>query len=474
MNAEFFKIRIANKPEKAEEKYMFLVDSEQLATRIALAGFVGVPVLGYETSGRCFTLQSFIEYMRSLELKGTYRSEYVYVLACSSKAVNDELAKCLSEEALSIKEGWQLFRSKGYLEDPKHEAELKTILKDFISEQEGATGVPEITAKCVGDIDDEEVDWLIPNYIPAGQITLLVGDGGQGKTSIWCNLVAGITSGQKTIFEADNPFSDSSPRCCMFFSAEDSVPKVLKRKLRKAGADEKKVLFVDLADENFGLLKFDSPALEKLIEENRPAVVVFDPLQSFIPSNVQMASRNAMRQCMTPLISLGEKYGTAFLIVMHTNKKIGVSGRTRCADSADIWDIARSVLIVGSTGDGEIHYISHEKSNYAAPEATLLYTIEEDKVIYQGTTEKKDRDFVAENVQVTRTAPARDEAKEVILNILSDDKEHEVSELDSRVKAAGVSFATLKRAKEDLKREGRVKYRCEGFGKDKTFYIKRV
>jgi hypothetical protein len=230
---------------------------------------------------------------------------------------------------------------------------------------------------------------------------------------------------------------------------------------------------VDLTDDKFELIKFDSPVLEELISENKPAVVVFDPLQSFIPSTVQMSSRNAMRQCMNPLISLGEKYGTAFIIVMHTNKKIGVSGRTRCADSADIWDIARSVLIVGSTGDGDIHYISHEKSNYAAPETTLLYRIEDDQVIYQGTSEKKDRDYVAKNAQVTRSAPARDEAKEVIMNILSDDEEHEVSELDGSVKAAGISFATLKRAKEDLKREGKVKYRCEGFGKDKIFYIRR-
>lgn len=472
MNINAFKVYMSNGPEKPSDRYMFLVDSKALSERLTMAGYRSTPILSYGTDGECFTLEKFREYMTSLDCKGSCRSDHVYVVACSVKSVNDALCSYLDSQSLSFRSGWKLFHNKGYLENAEHEEELTRLLDEYIAHSEGSTK-SSIKAVSVSDVEEEEVEWLVPTYIPTGQITLLVGDGGQGKTSIWCNLVAGITSGNKTIFETDIPFSGGSSQKCMFFSAEDSVPKVLKRKLKQAGADQSKVLFVDLTDENFDLIKFDSPALEQLISENRPAVVVFDPLQSFIPSNVQMGSRNAMRQCMNPLIALGEKYGTAFIIVMHTNKKIGVSGRTRCADSADIWDIARSVLIVGSTGDGDIHYLSHEKSNYTAPGSTLLYTIEDGRVIYQGTSEKKDRDYVAENAMVTRSAPARDEAKEIIMNILSDDGDHEVSDLDGIIKAAGISYATLKRAKEDLKREGKVNYRCEGFGRDKVFYIRR-
>ena len=346
--------------------------------------------------------------------------------------------------------------------------ELNKLIEDTRTETK-------IRALSMSEVEEEPVEWLIPNYIPSGQISLLVGDGGQGKTSIWCNLVAGITTGKKTILEESIPFDGNGKgRKCMFFSSEDSVPKVLKRRLRTAGADESKVLFVDLTDKNFDLIKFDSPELEELISENRPALVVFDPLQSFIPASVQMGSRNAMRQCMSPLIALGEKYGTAFLIVMHTNKRLGVSGRTRCADSADIWDIARSVLIVGYTGEANIHYCSHEKCNYAPPEETVLYSIEDGRVVYKGTSDKHDKDYVSENSAISRTAPARDEAKEVILNILEDGERHKVAELDSTVKASGVSFGTLKRAKTELKNEGKIRYIAEGFGNTKTFYVEKV
>lgn len=348
-------------------------------------------------------------------------------------------------------------------------------VEEFMEFVDNARPETRIKALSMVEIEEEPVEWLVPNYIPSGQITLLVGDGGVGKSAIWCNLVSGITSGSKTIFEEEIPFENlGKGRKCMFFSSEDSVPKVLKKRLRTSGADESKVLFVDLTDKDFDLIKFDSPELEELISENRPALVVFDPLQSFIPATVQMGSRNAMRQCLSPLIALGEKFGTAFLIVMHTNKKLGVSGRYRCADSADIWDIARSVLIVGHTGEKNVRYLSQEKSNYAPPEDTILYSIEEGRVVFKGTSEKKDRDYVSENSAISRTTPARDEAKDIILSVLDDGERHLVSDLDKTVKSAGVSFATLKRAKGELKTEGKIRYSAEGFGSSKTFYVERT
>lgn len=410
-----------------------------------------------------------------------FKGANVVILADNDKSGKDSVKK-IEEDLRSVAKSVKVVIptpdiEKGDISDffASHTVEELNELVDKTGPESNARPEPKIKALSVSDIEEEPVEWLIPNFIPIGQISLLVGDGGQGKTSIWCNLIGGLTSGSKTLLESENPFEcKKEGKTCMFFSSEDSVPKVLKKRLRASGADQSKVLFVDLKDKNFDLIKFDSPELEELISVNRPCLVVFDPLQSFIPASVQMGSRNAMRQCMSPLIALGEKYGTAFLIVMHTNKKLGVSGRTRCADSADIWDIARSVMIVGYTGESGIHYLSHEKSNYEQEEDTILYTIEDGQVIFKGTSEKKDRDYVAENSKATRTSPARDEAKEIILNILKDKELHRVADVDSAVKASGISFTTLKRAKQELKNEGKIQYKAEGYGSTKTFYVKRV
>lgn len=35
-------------------------------------------------------------------------------------------------------------------------------------------------------VDEREPEWLVPQCIPKGQITIAGGDGGSGKTTFWC------------------------------------------------------------------------------------------------------------------------------------------------------------------------------------------------------------------------------------------------------------------------------------------------
>ena len=45
-------------------------------------------------------------------------------------------------------------------------------------------------------IPEEEAQWLVPGYLPQGQITLLAADGGVGKTTFWCQLLGALSSGR--------------------------------------------------------------------------------------------------------------------------------------------------------------------------------------------------------------------------------------------------------------------------------------
>ena len=319
-------------------------------------------------------------------------------------------------------------------------------------------------------VEEKEPEWLVSCYIPKGQITILAGDGGSGKTTVWCAIAAAVSSGERCFLEHDNPFSkECGPGIVLFFSSEDSVEYTLKGRLRKSGAKLENVLSMDLSDERFPEIKFDAPLLEELIKEYKPELVIFDPLQSYVPPDIQMGQRNAMRACLNPLIGLGEKYGTTFIIIVHTNKQAGLWGRKRIADSADIWDIARSVLITGETGDG-LRYISQEKSNYGPLAQTVLFKLDSGKIEFEGYTNKKDKDFVSAVQAATYQAPAREDAKAFILDYLKDG-EKETADLDGMMKAQGVSSKTLERAKADLKKEGKITYFSRGF-KPKVHYCK--
>lgn len=241
-------------------------------------------------------------------------------------------------------------------------------------------------------IEEQPVSWVINGYIPTGSITVLAGDGGSGKTFTMCDVLAGISSGKETIFETNclPGIFDREPANVLFFSGEDSLSRVLKRRLKDAGANMERVFTVSPASELFPFIHFGSKSVAWAIEKYRPALVAFDPVQAFVDSGTEMCSRSDMRSQFAPLIALGEKYGTAFLLLVHTNKGSGY-GRNRAADSSDIWDAARSFLMCGQLG-GEIH-VSQEKSSYGRLQPTVLGEIRQGRLVFTGSTEERDREF---------------------------------------------------------------------------------
>lgn len=321
--------------------------------------------------------------------------------------------------------------------------------------------------------EEREKEWLITGYIPKGAVTLLCSDGGIGKTTLWCDTLAAFTTGRSTIFDKalEIPFHTGQTRSVMYFSKEDPTEEILKRKLREAGADQTKIRCFGLDDERLNKIWYGSLLLEKLVEKYRPDIVVFDTLQAFLPDGVDMAKRKDMRDALNPLNALGAQFGTAFLMIMHTNKSNN-SGRQRMADSSDIWDLGRSALMAGRTKEEGIMYLSHEKSNYGRLQKTILFSVTDSGIEYKGTSKRKDRDYMADNMSNPMPSPKMDEARDFILENIEDGME--VCELEKMAKSAGITTATLREAKAALKKEKRIRIGSIGFGKDKKWLLYTV
>lgn len=314
-----------------------------------------------------------------------------------------------------------------------------------------------VTIKTADKLDNSPVEWLIPEWIPKRGIVLLASDGGIGKTFIWISILSALSRGESTFLRYDPTITEEKTVLCI--SGEDAE-NILRSRLEKAGAKLQNVLCV-AQDTETEEITFGSEFLEKIIEKYRPAIVVFDPLQSFLGSNVDMSRRNQMRQALKPLAVLSSKYDMPVLIVMHTNKR-DADGRNKLADSSDIWDIARAVLMAGFTEDQE-RYVSLEKSSYADHMAvsTILFNLEGGRVHFSGTTDKKMADFVAEKKQRNADAePKRSKQAECcdsILLILSEHADGYTSNtLDSDLSELGYSTATIKRAKKELVEAGHI------------------
>ena len=317
----------------------------------------------------------------------------------------------------------------------------------------------------LADVPLQNVDWLVPDLLPRGELSLLGADGGTGK-GIWqAQLIAYVTAGKTSGFF---PLPPQQTGKVLLLAGEDDPGKVLKARLLAAGADMNRVLVLT-ADDYFGKtgqpLTLKDQALADFAAKAGPLLLIVDPLQSFLPSDVEMASRNQMRSALLPLRAIAAKQGCAVLIVMHSNKKQGVSGRARLADSSDIWDMARSVLMMGhAKNDGKI-YLSHEKNSYARPQQTVLLHIDDVEVegvktaraVFDGYTDKKDADFIEE--RRVRTAETRQDTRSAILNVLSESRLGSMPSNELRaavLREVGCSDSTYNRVYSELVKSGEI------------------
>lgn len=117
-------------------------------------------------------------------------------------------------------------------------------------------------------------------------------------------------------------------------------------------------------------------------------------------------------------------------------------------------------------------YLSNEKNNYAELQETILFTIDTEEQVHKaGTSWKHDRDYILDT-ENAKSAPKREECKAYLLKALAEvGGSMQTDALDAMAKDAGYSFSSIKRAKAELKREGKVRYSQTGDNKDRVWHI---
>ena len=204
-------------------------------------------------------------------------------------------------KVLDLRELWPELPEKGDISDVmEHFGPVKTA-SALVSLADKAPGWEPLPPEkdeflssfhTLAEFAEEEVSWLVEGWLPEGQITLLAADGGTGKTTLWCNLIAALSSGKPCLL--DPPGTERTPMRVAFFSTEDSVTKKLKRQLRESGANQDNVITLDFSSGGgtaLRELKLGSDRLRELIAYFRPALCVFDPIQGFLPHGMNMGSR---------------------------------------------------------------------------------------------------------------------------------------------------------------------------------------
>lgn len=232
----------------------------------------------------------------------------------------------------------------------------------------------------LSDVQPQEVEWLWYPYMPAGKITIVQGDPGEGKTMLMLSVIALLTRGE-CLYEQPFP---SPPCTCIYQTAEDGLADTIVPRLLNMGADLTKVLVIN---EEKQQLSFVDTRIEAAIVKTGAKLLILDPLQAYLGAGLDMHRANEVRPALHFLSDVAQRTGCAIVLIGHMNKTKGVSSLYRSLGSIDIAGAARSILLVRQPiKDCSEIYFAQVKSNLAPMGKTLMFDKTDDGLEYSGVS----------------------------------------------------------------------------------------
>lgn len=228
----------------------------------------------------------------------------------------------------------------------------------------------------LSDVQPERVSWIWPSFVPAGKLTLLVGDPAAGKSTIALDIAARLSRG----FSWPDGSGCAAIGNSLFCSLEDGLADTVRPRLDAAGAECAKVLSIaDMGHMGEPLSLPDHvPALESIIREHEIALVILDPIKGFMSAGVNEWRDADVRRAIGPLLAMADRTGVAVLGILHLNKSAGAAAQYRVSGSVAWNAAARSVLVAArhpESSDGENRVLASLKSSLCAQPGSLAYRL---------------------------------------------------------------------------------------------------
>ena len=321
---------------------------------------------------------------------------------------------------------------------------------------------PELKLINMESVKVEQIEWLLYPFIPFGKVTIIQGDPGEGKTTMVLQIIAKLTRGEPILLnkksqkEAQQDSEENlkqevlsqdnsiQPVNVIYQTAEDGLGDTIKPRLLAAGADCSRVLVIDDREQPLTMLDV---RLEEAIMQTKARMVVLDPIQGFLGTDVDMHRANEIRPLMKRMAVLAEKYHCAIILIGHMNKNSNGKSSYRGLGSIDFQAAARSVLIVGRLKDEpETRVMCHVKSSLAPEGKSVAFRLDKETGFqWIGEYDISADDLLSGDARGQKSRIA----KEFLLDILADGGMAQ-KKIEEEASKQGIKKKTLRNAKQEL------------------------
>jgi len=236
-----------------------------------------------------------------------------------------------------------------------------------------------IVLRTADQIEPGIYDWLVPDYLPKGDLVLLAGDGGSGKSLVTLDLVGAITRGDPAFNLA---YEAPPPQHCVLMVCEDDTSKVLYPRLLAANVVLNRVHLVEgIRGKDRKMLPFSLAHIDLLDEclakISDVGLVLIDPVAAYMGgTNVNPGRDEEVRTLTEPLRQLAWRHGCCLVMVKHFNKGDSPKAASRIADSAVWRNATRAVYVFFKDDEVEGNRLMlQDKIQGAAPQNGFVYRI---------------------------------------------------------------------------------------------------
>ncbi len=264
------------------------------------------------------------------------------------------------------------------MEEAKVALEDKRLQRDLLKRGHlpgAATGPRELVGRELGGVQMHAIEWLWTGWIPKGYITLLAGETGAGKSTVFADVTARITTGRPWPGEFDCPNTWRTPERVLWLGSEDSIEEMTVPRLTACGANLGNVVEIQgvmqEGKRNTFSMQDDLEAVGQWLayarEQGNPfAMLVIDPVTSYLPGQklrkVDLNDAGQLRSVLEPWLILAQTHNIAIVCVTHFAKDTNRAMLHRVLGSAAFAQTCRSLCaVIEQPANGEDEPDPHAK-----------------------------------------------------------------------------------------------------------------